>query len=170
MSNESPIKPPVATGSNFELLKRYLAGDLAEGIKGPIFFPPTISKTLGFYLVELSDSDASATMEMDVDPIVHANPMGTIHGGVLCDIADAAIGIAHWSTLNPGESFTSIDLKINFFRPLWKSKIKATARLINRGNTISYYTCNITRNEDERLVATVSSTVMTLRGDHARGR
>jgi uncharacterized protein (TIGR00369 family) len=169
MSNEQPNNEPVATGSHYELLKHYLAGDPPEGIKAPISFPPTISKTLGFHLVEISVS-ASATMEMEVDPTIHANPMGTIHGGVLCDIADAAIGIAHWSTLNPGESFTSIDLKINFFRPLWKSRIRATARVVNRGNTISYYTCDITCKEDERLVATVTSTIMTLRGDHARGR
>ena len=53
--------------------------------------------------------------------------MGTVHGGVMCDLADAAIGTAHASTLQEGESFTSIDLKINFFRPLWKEEIVAKA-------------------------------------------
>ena len=48
---------------------------------------------------------------------IHANPLGTIHGGVLCDIADAAIGTAHATSLKEDESFTSIDLQINFFRP-----------------------------------------------------
>jgi uncharacterized protein (TIGR00369 family) len=48
----------------------------------------------------------------------HANPMGTLHGGILCDIADAAMGMAFASTLAPGESFTTIELKINFFRPV----------------------------------------------------
>jgi acyl-coenzyme A thioesterase PaaI-like protein len=43
--------------------------------------------------------------------------MGTTHGGVLCDIADAAIGTAHFTTLKEGESFTTINLEINFFRP-----------------------------------------------------
>ena len=150
-----------------DLLKRYLAGNEAEI---PISFPPAISKTIGFSLVEVSQQEAAATMEMSTDPAIHANPMGTVHGGVLCDIADAAIGIAHWSTLKPGESFTSIDLKINFFRPLWKSKIRALARAVSRGNTISYYTCDIIREEDQRLIATVSSTVMTLRGENVKGR
>lgn len=45
----------------------------------------------------------------------HANPMGTLHGGVLCDIADAAMGIAFATTLAPDESFTTVELKINFF-------------------------------------------------------
>jgi hypothetical protein len=45
--------------------------------------------------------------------------MGTLHGGMLCDIADAAMGIAFASTLAPDESFTTVELKINFFRPVW---------------------------------------------------
>ena len=40
--------------------------------------------------------------------------MGTLHGGVLCDIADAAMGIAYSSNLDEGESFTTLELKINF--------------------------------------------------------
>jgi len=35
---------------------------------------------------------------------VHRNPMGTLHGGILCDIADAAMGIAYASNLDEGES------------------------------------------------------------------
>ncbi|MFQ5771237.1 MAG: PaaI family thioesterase, partial [bacterium] len=49
----------------------------------------------------------------------HANPMGTLHGGVLCDIADAAMGMAYASTLEQGESFTTLELKINFLKPVW---------------------------------------------------
>ena len=49
----------------------------------------------------------------------HSNPMGTIHGGVLCDVADAAMGMAFFSTLGDGESFTTLELKINFLRPFW---------------------------------------------------
>jgi acyl-coenzyme A thioesterase PaaI-like protein len=41
----------------------------------------------------------------------HANPMGTLHGGVLCDLADAAMGMAFASTLAPGESFTTMALE-----------------------------------------------------------
>jgi acyl-coenzyme A thioesterase PaaI-like protein len=43
--------------------------------------------------------------------------MGTLHGGILCDIADAAMGMAFASTLAPDESFTTIELKINFPGP-----------------------------------------------------
>jgi len=46
--------------------------------------------------------------------------MGTLHGGILCDLADAAIGFAFARTLAPGESFTTLELKINFLRPYGK--------------------------------------------------
>lgn len=132
-----------------------------------IQYPPPIAKTLGFELVERGEG--TATLEMETRLEVHANPMGTIHGGVLCDIADAAIGTAHAGTLKEGESFTSVDLQINFFRPLWNDKIHATARPVHQGRSVSRYVCDITRS-DGKLVAQVTSTVMTLRGDKAVGR
>ncbi len=57
----------------------------------------------------------------------HANPMGTLHGGILCDVADAAMGMAFVSTLAPEETFTTLELRINFFRPFWKGLLKAKA-------------------------------------------
>ena len=130
-------------------------------------YPPTIAQTLGFRLIEVGPG--TATMELMADTEIHANPMGTIHGGVLCDIADAAIGTAHATSLKEDESFTSIDLQINFFRPVWNGQIRAVAKPVNVGRLISRYVCDILR-DDDKLVAQVSSTVMTLRGDQASGR
>jgi uncharacterized protein (TIGR00369 family) len=124
-------------------------------------------KTLGIKIVEVGE--ATASMEMETKTDVHSNPMGTIHGGVLCDIADAAIGTAHFTTLTEWESFTSIDLQINFFRPVWNERLKAVARPVHRGRTISRYVCDITR-ADKKLVAQVTSTIMTLRDEAAQGR
>ena len=124
-------------------------------------------QTLGFRLVEVSEGSASVEMEAKTE--LHANPMGTLHGGVLCDIADAAIGTAHFTTLTEGESFTSIDLQINFFRPVWNERLRAVARPVHSGRTISRYVCDITR-ADGKLVAQVTSTILTLRGEAAQGR
>jgi uncharacterized protein (TIGR00369 family) len=44
----------------------------------------------------------------------HANPMGTLHGGILCDVADAAMGIAFATTLEDDETFTTLDLTTKF--------------------------------------------------------
>jgi uncharacterized protein (TIGR00369 family) len=99
----------------------------------------------------------------------HANPMGTLHGGILCDIADAAMGMAFASTLAAEESFTTVELKINFFRPVWLAQLTAEGNVVQRGRTIGYIECTIT-DEQNRLVAKASCTCMVLRGQKAAGR
>src|SRR5439155_27157625 len=99
----------------------------------------------------------------------HVNPMGTLQGGILCEIADAAMGMAFASTLVPEESFTTVELKINFFRPVWKANLKAEGNVVRRGSTIGYVECEVT-DEGGHLVAKASSTCMALRGERAKGR
>ena len=153
--------------SNLDYLRKLLSGTLTPTDKSPFNFPFPIMKTLGLRLVEVSEGTAS--MEMEAKTELHSNPMGTIHGGVLCDIADAAIGTAHCTTLTEEESFASIDLQINFFRPVWNERLRAAAKPIHRGRTVSRYVCDITRT-DGKLVAQVTSTIMSLRGEAAQGR
>jgi len=153
--------------SNLEFFKKVAETGEAPADGSRFIYPPAIAKTLGFRLIEVGPG--TATMELMADTEIHANPMGTIHGGVLCDIADAAIGTAHATRLEEDESFTSIDLQINFFRPVWNGRIRAVAKPVNVGRQISRYVCDILR-DDDKLVAQVSSTVMTLRGDQASGR
>jgi len=125
-----------------------------------------IARLIGFDANEIADGRAVVTLAAGPQ---HANPMGTLHGGVLCDIADAAMGMAFASTLAPGESFTTIELKINFFRPVWEARLRAEGKVIRRGSTVGYIECEIT-DESGRLVAKASSTCMVLRGDRAKGR
>jgi len=112
--------------------------------------------------------EGAATVELDAGP-QHANPMGTLHGGILCDIADAAMGLAYASTLAEGESFTTLELKINFLKPIWKSKLVAKGRVAKGGRTVGLAECDVFDDEG-KLVARASSTCMTLRGDAALGR
>ena len=153
--------------SNLEFFRKVAETGEAPAEGSRFIYPATIAKTLGFRLIEVGPG--TATMELVADTEIHANPMGTIHGGVWCDIADAAIGTAHATSLEEGESFTSLDLQINFFRPAWNGRIRAVAKPVNIGRQISRYVCDILR-DDDKLVAQVTSTVMTLRGDQASGR
>src|SRR5919109_3892834 len=82
--------------------------------------PPPIGALIGFYPVSIQNGEAVFEFQASNR---HANPMGTLHGGVLCDVADAAMGMAFASTLAPEESFTTINLSINFFRPVWTAKL-----------------------------------------------
>src|SRR2546430_8334267 len=83
--------------SNLEFFKLVAGNGDAGSAESRFIYPPAIAKTLGFRLIEVGPG--TATMEIVVDTDKHANPMGTIHGGVLCDIADAAIGTAHATSL-----------------------------------------------------------------------
>lgn len=95
--------------------------------------------------------------------------MGTLHGGVLCDLADAAMGMAFVSTLAPDESFTTIALSINFFRPVWQADLRAEGRVVNRGKNVGYVECDVT-DQDGKLIAKATSTCVVLRGESAKQR
>jgi len=129
-------------------------------------FPAPIGNLLGLTITY--DGIGQTTIGFNANG-KFANPMGTLHGGVLCDVADAAMGAAFASTLAAGESFTTLELKINFLRPVWVASLKAHARVVNRGKTVGIVECDIV-DEQERLVARASSTCMILRGERARGR
>jgi uncharacterized protein (TIGR00369 family) len=128
--------------------------------------PPPIAQLIGFKLVAAKHGEA--VVEFDATN-KHANPMGTLHGGVLCDVADAAMGIAFASTLDDGESFTTLELKINFLRPVWNDKLRAVGKVVSRGKTVGMTECEITSSTGA-IVARSSSTCMVLRGEKAAGR
>jgi len=133
---------------------------------GPEEFPAPIGKLLGLTIT--NSGTGRATVEFEASER-YANPMGTLHGGVLCDLADAAMGVAYLSTLAKGETLTTIELKINFLRPVWNAKLRARARVVRAGKIVGLVECDIF-DEQERLVARASSTCMTLRGRLAEGR
>lgn len=128
--------------------------------KAEEFSVPPIGKLLGMTITKIGNGQAIVELQADER---HANPIGTIHGGVFCDIADAAMGLAYRSTLAESESLTTIELKINFLRPVWKAKLRARARVIRGGKILGFVECDVV-DEQERLVARASSTCMTLRG------
>jgi uncharacterized protein (TIGR00369 family) len=127
---------------------------------------PPVADLIGFRVVEVEAG--RAVFVLDGGP-QHANPMGTMHGGILCDLADAAMGIAYASTLGEGESFTTLELKINFFKPVWTAHLTATGRIVKRGKTVGMTECDVV-DEKGSLVARASSTCMTLAGKMAEGR
>lgn len=125
-----------------------------------------ISELIGFSVAEAGNGRAVVTIQTGPQ---HFNPMGTLHGGVLCDIADTAMGFAFASTLAPGESFTTVELRINYLRPVREARLRADGRVVQRGRTVGYAECEVT-DENGRLIAKSSSTCLVLRGEQAVGR
>jgi uncharacterized protein (TIGR00369 family) len=105
--------------------------------------------------------EGRATFELEAGP-QHSSPPGTLHGGILCDLADAAMGCANATRLGQGESFTTVELKINFLKPVWQGRLTAVGEVVKAGRTIALLACRVT-DDSGSLVAYATSTCMTLR-------
>src|ERR687887_1012995 len=116
--------------------------------------PPPVARLIGFTLTSIAPGQARIAFDAGAQ---HANPMGTLHGGILCDVADAAMGMAFVTTLRPDESFTTMSLTINFFRPVWEARLRFEARVVNRSKNTGYLECDITDPEG-KLIAKATST------------
>jgi uncharacterized protein (TIGR00369 family) len=120
--------------------------------------PPPIARLLG--LIMKAIEPGRAVFEIEVYERFH-NPMGTLHGGIYCDLADAAMGFAYASTLGAAETFTTVELKINFFRSVRQGKLTAEARVVKSGSTLGYVECDV-KDDKGKLVARAASTCMKL--------
>jgi uncharacterized protein (TIGR00369 family) len=123
--------------------------------------PPPVSRLVGLVLKSIAPGHAIFEMEADER---HHNPMGTLHGGIYCDLADAAMGFAYDSTLGEDETFTTIELKINFLRAVRKATLTAEAKVVKAGSTLGYVECEV-KDQTGKLVAKATSTCMKLRQD-----
>ena len=151
-----PIRPPKTTGH---------LRQLEQMIRGEVPAPP-IAKLVGFTIVEIELG--RSVFEMNAGP-EHANPMGTLHGGVVCDLSDAAMGTAMATSLEDDESFTTLDITAKYFKPIWKARLQATARLVKRTRSLGLIECDV-EDDTGSLVAKVFSSCMVLRGREAQGR
>ena len=119
-----------------------------------------VGELLGFRLV--SFDDGVIRLEMDAERR-HHNPMGTVHGGVLCDLADLAMGTAFAATLEEGEGFTTLQLSACFLRGVREGRLNCTGRVLYRGRVSGHAESEITDGEG-RLVARFTSTCQVLAG------
>src|SRR5260370_10349212 len=131
--------------------------DWPPQIQGGGEAPPPVATLIGFPLTEVEPGRAVVALEADRR---HANPMGTVHGGILCDIADAAMGIAYAATLDEGETFTTLELKINFLKPVRTGRLVATGRIVRGGHTGGLCECDVVDGK-ARLVGHAFSALMT---------
>jgi uncharacterized protein (TIGR00369 family) len=134
-----------------------IAQQMVRGEREP--FP--VAKLLGMKMTVAEPGHV--IFAMTVDERFH-NPLGTLHGGIYADLADAAMGWAYATTLGEGETFTTIELKANFLRPVRHGTLTASARVLKAGSTLGYVECEVTDGQD-RLVAKLASTCLKLKMD-----
>ena len=121
--------------------------------------PAPGAKLLGFQLTGFEDG--VARIEMDADTR-HHNPMGIVHGGVLCDLADAAMGVAFADGLQEGESFVTLQLAATYLRSIQEGRLIATGRVLQKGKAAGHAEAEVMDIEG-RLVARFSCTCLVTR-------
>ncbi len=134
---------------------------LEAWLKG-LSVPPVVS-WLGMRLVSAGEGVAEA--ELPVRREMH-NAMGTLHGGVFCDLADATMGAAIASQTAPGETFATTNLSVHLFAPVRGGVLKARARLVRRGRRTGYAECDILTPSGDLAARAVSACLFSVpRGD-----
>lgn len=109
--------------SGLEYLQKIVAGELPR---------PPISALMNFGLTELSEGRAVFTVE---PAEYHYNPIGVVHGGLAATLLDSAMGCAIHSTLPAGVGYTTLEVKVNYIRPMTARTgvVRCEAKVIHVG-------------------------------------
>ena len=120
--------------------------------------PPPIAPLLGMWPTKVDVG--LAVFECRPDESVY-NPIGMVHGGLVCTLADSAAGCAVHTTLDAGVSYSSIGITVTFLRPvtLDSGTLVATGRVVKPGRRVATATAEIVDGAG-RLVATASSSCL----------
>lgn len=106
-----------------------------RGIVEGKFPAPPIAETLGFRLVAAE----KGRVRFEGEPQMrHYNPIGVVHGGFAMTLLDSALGCAVHSTLAKGETYTTLEIKVNLVRALTAQTglVAAQGRILHRGRTV----------------------------------
>lgn len=131
----SPLPPEAyADLTGLEALQRIVSGEYPGA---------PIAEGMNFDLVEVSEGVAVFAGEGLAQ---HRNPHGTVHGGWAATILDSALGCAVHTTLKRGERYTTIEMKVNYLRPILAGetgRLICRGRVIQRGRTIALSDANL---------------------------
>jgi uncharacterized protein (TIGR00369 family) len=127
--------------------------------------PPPIALLLNMRLREVAHG--LAVFECDPSEAVY-NPIGVVHGGLVCMLADSAAGCSVQTTLAAGIGYTSVDISVNYLRPvtLASGTLVATGRVVKSGRRMSLASVEV-HDAADRLVATASSNCLIISPQNA---
>lgn len=111
--------------------------DYLRTLIGGALPPPPIMSHLSMTLVSADVGTATFVCEPDES---HYNPIGTVHGGLVCALLDSALGCAVQSTLAQGQGYTSIEIKVNYLRPVYADAgpLTCVGTVTKPGNRVAF--------------------------------
>jgi len=121
---------------------------------------PPIGRTMDFALVEVEKG--RAVFEGNPDARVY-NPIGSVHGGYAATLLDSACGVAVHSRLEPGQSFTTLELKVSYLRGMTTETgvVRAEGTVISMGRRVAFAEAKLT-DASGKLLATATSTLLVI--------
>ena len=130
-----------------------------RGIGSGAIPPPPIAVTLGFEIDEVSEGRAVFAVRPDE---YHYNPIGTVHGGLAATLLDSAMGCAVETTLDHGLAYTTLELKVNYVRPMTRDtgRVVCEAKVVHRGGTIATAEGRLVAEETGKLLAHGTTTCL----------
>jgi uncharacterized protein (TIGR00369 family) len=116
------------SGTGLEYLQRIVSGEL-PGVP--------LGDTLGFRATEVEKGRIVLTGKPDQRAY---NLIGTVHGGWAASILDSAMALATLSLLDEKTGFTTLDIRINYLRPVTAElgEVRAEGRVIQGGRKMAY--------------------------------
>lgn len=134
--------------------------DFLRAIRDCLLPPPPIAALFGFAMREVEVG--KVRFECAPDESAY-NPIGVVHGGLVCTLADTVAACAVHSTLDAGTSYTSIDLNVSYLRPVTKESgiLVATGEVTKPGRRIGFSSAEIVDSND-KLVATATSSCLIM--------
>lgn len=120
--------------------------------------PPPIVNLMNMRAVAAEVGRVTFTCEPNES---HYNPIGTVHGGLVCTLLDSVAGCAVQTTLPAGQGYTSLEIKVNYLRPVLATTgtLTAVGIVTKPGRRAAFADCTVTDSQG-RLVATASSTLL----------
>jgi uncharacterized protein (TIGR00369 family) len=131
-----------------------------RAIRDGVLPPPPIARLVQMGITAVEEGRVEFTCE--VDESVY-NPIGVVHGGLVCTMLDTVAGCAVHTTLPAGVGYTSIELKVNYLRAVHVSSgpLTATGRVVKPGRRVAFAEGEV-RDAAGRTVATASSSLLVL--------
>jgi EmrB/QacA subfamily drug resistance transporter len=128
--------------------------------------PPPIAKLLGMSIVEIGDGRATFAVNPDE---FHYNPIGVVHGGLAATLLDSAMGCAVQSKLPQGTGYTTLELKVNFVRPMTREtgRVVCEAQIVHSGSRVATAEGRVFVESTGKLIAHGTTTCIVLSGDGA---
>ncbi|HSD49411.1 MAG TPA: PaaI family thioesterase [Actinomycetota bacterium] len=121
----------------------------------------TFHRAFGMTLEHVAEGAVDVALEAAPQ---HLNLMGTVHGGVLATLADTATGLAYRTVLEPGTTFTTIQLQITYLAPGRAGLVVARGRVVKRGRRTGYAEADVVDGED-RLLARATALLAVMPED-----